>query len=84
MSATIAPDYVATTLDQADKFRAEIVGSASRGLNLAAGAVNSAAKTVKPDLQQLVDISFAAAEKALGRGRSFVNSLVDATDRIGR
>ena len=70
MSATIAPDYVATTLDQADKFRAEIV--------------NSAAKQVKPDLQSLVDVSFTAAEKVLGRGRAFANSLVAATDRIGR
>jgi hypothetical protein len=84
MSATIAPDYVATTLDQAEKFRTEIVGSASRGLNLAAGAVNSAAKQVKHDLQSLVDVSFTTAEKLLGRGRAFANNLVAATDRIGR
>jgi hypothetical protein len=77
------PDYVTTTLDQADKVRAEIIGSAARSYQLVTGALNSAAKQAQPDLQALVDVSFGTVEKVVARGRSFADSLVAATTRVG-
>jgi hypothetical protein len=78
-----SPDYVTTTLDQANKVRAELIDSAVRSYHLVSGAVNSAAQQVKPDLQDIVNVSFNTVEKAVARSRSFANSLVAATDRIG-
>ncbi len=77
------PDYVTATLDQADKVRTELVGSALRSYQLASGALKNAAQQVKPDLQDLVDRSFGIVETAVSRSHQLANSLVAATDRIG-
>ena len=76
------PDYVTASLDQAERVRAELVGGAVRSYHLATDAVKTAAHQIKPDLQDLVDRSFDAAERAVSRGHQFANSLVSATDRV--
>ena len=77
------PDYVTATLDQADKVRAEVVGSAVRSYQLATGALKTVAQQIKPDLQDLVDRSFGVVETAVSRSHQLATSLVSATDRIG-
>jgi hypothetical protein len=77
------PDYVTTTLDQADRVRAELIGSAVRSYQLATGALKTAAQQIKPDLQVLVDQSFGIVETAVSRSHELANSLVAATDRVG-
>ena len=77
------PDYVTTTLDQADKVRAELLGSAVRSYQLATGALKTAAQQIKPDLQVLVDQSFGVVETVVTRSHELANSLVAATDRVG-
>ena len=81
--STTAPDYVTSTLDQAEKVRAELIGGAARSYQLASGALKNAAQQAKPDLQGLVDLYFGTAETIVQRAHSLANSLVAATDRIG-
>lgn len=80
---TSSPDYVASTLDQADRVRTEIITTAARGYRLVTGALHSAVTEAKPDLQGFVDASFGTVETVVARGRSFADSLVAATSRIG-
>ncbi len=80
--STPAPDYVKSTLDEAEKVRAELISTAARSYQLARGAWRSAATQVKPDLQAVVDGYFGTVKTIVRRGHSLANSLVAATDRI--